>query len=68
MKITAAPLIVFIALLVLQSCSTEEMEAPKLHPVKFEPVINNAMMQRDSISKDDGIDPPTKPIISGTRP
>jgi len=57
-------------LVLLASCSNDDMQPPQ--PPLPKDIIENdctdAMLQRDSISKDEGIDPPTKPIISGTKP
>lgn len=62
MKTTTTLLLIFIALLLMPSCAPEELEAPKPRPVKLETDFNDAMMQRDTISKDgDEIDPPVRP-------
>lgn len=64
MKTIATSLIVFFIFLLLVSCSTEDMETPPspLPPVVIENNCTDAMMQRDSISKDgDEIDPPVRP-------
>lgn len=58
MKTTTTLLLIFISLLLLQSCSPEELEAPKPRPVKLETDFSDAMMQRDTISKDGETDPP----------
>ncbi|ESU23960.1 hypothetical protein FEDK69T_10170 [Flavobacterium enshiense DK69] len=61
MKRVALVFAVFIALLLLQSCSLEEMEAqPNPLPTAFD--YADAMMQRDSISREGNeIDPPVRP-------
>ncbi|CAM3673012.1 hypothetical protein FSS13T_26370 [Flavobacterium saliperosum S13] len=68
MKTTTTLLLIFIALLLLQSCSPEDPE-PQLKPVSTTIDYTDAMMQRDSISKDgEETDPPTKPIIVIIKP
>lgn len=66
MKTIATLLVIFSVFLLLVSCSTEDMETPKPKPSLPTAVVKNnridAVMQRDSISKDgDEIDPPVRP-------
>jgi hypothetical protein len=59
---------VFTILVSLQSCAVDEIDTqPKPVPTTVD--YSDAMMQRDSVSREgDEIDPPTKPVIVGTRP
>lgn len=60
---------VMIYVLLLSSCSVEEVEQPAQYPLGAKDNFSDVMMQRDSVSKtEDGIDPPVKPpIVIGTR-
>jgi len=61
MKTTTTFFVALVALLLLQSCSPEEMETAQSRPVIVKNESNDAMMQRDSISRDVIIDPPVRP-------
>lgn len=63
MKTIATSFAVFLTLLLLASCSNDDMPSPQppLPTVVLENTATDAMMQRDSISKEEDIDPPLKP-------
>ncbi|ESU29171.1 hypothetical protein FLJC2902T_12130 [Flavobacterium limnosediminis JC2902] len=63
MRRTALVFAFFTALVLLQSCTAEEIETqPKPVPTTVD--YTDAMMQRDSVSRnEDEIDPPTVPVI-----
>ncbi len=52
-------------LVLLASCSSDDLENPQkpLPTYGIENDCTDAMLQRDSISKDEDIDPPTMPPI-----
>ncbi|ESU19321.1 hypothetical protein FCR2A7T_19310 [Flavobacterium cauense R2A-7] len=63
MKTIATLFAVFLVLLLLASCSNDDMQPPQppLPNVVLENTATDAMMQRDSISKEEDIDPPKLP-------
>lgn len=67
MKTITTLLAFFITLLLFQSCSPEELE-PQIQTLPVTVDYTEAMMMRDSTSRDDETDPPTKPVIVIIKP
>lgn len=63
MKTLTTLLVFFLTLLLLQSCSSEEIEQLQIKPIPTTVDYTDAMMMRDSISRDGDSEPPVKPPV-----
>ena len=69
MKRAVPVFLVAIYCLSSSSCSTDETELSSSRHVENKNDFSDAILLRDSLSRDEnGIDPPSKPVIVGTRP